>query len=179
MAHPEDTTRLYRAIRKYGWDSFDKLVLEVVSPMSETPARERWWIEKLQAANPTCGYNIKEKDGNYVEPTLEHRRKVSEGLRRFHASLSPEERKAKYFKGPPPNKGKPMSDEQREKLKAAHARRARKVEKIDKRTGQVIATYPSLLVAAQAHECDPHQIGKALWGERASYRGFRWHYAVS
>lgn len=55
----------------------------------------------------------------------------------------------------------------------------RPVEKLDKRTGQVLATYQSAALAARENSCDWNKIGQVCRGEdrRRSHAGFGWRYA--
>lgn len=48
---------LKRAIKKYGWDNFDKSVLEECS-IAELNEREQYWINYYQSFIPEKGYNL-------------------------------------------------------------------------------------------------------------------------
>lgn len=50
-------TLLYRAIRKYGRDQFERIVLEECTSTQQLDERERFWIAKLKTLNPN-GYNM-------------------------------------------------------------------------------------------------------------------------
>lgn len=49
---------LYGAIRKYGWDSFEKEVLEVVEKEENLSDREIFWISQFNAMDRKTGYNL-------------------------------------------------------------------------------------------------------------------------
>lgn len=52
-------TFFYRAIRKYGWKSFEVNLLDKVASKDESDNLEKMWIVLLDARNRNCGYNTK------------------------------------------------------------------------------------------------------------------------
>lgn len=97
----------HRAIRKYGPDVFDCEVLEEATD-DTLDDRERYWIAELKPAyNMTSGG----EGGDYwrgKEFSVEHRRKLSDALRR--------------------RKRSPMSEEQKEKLRKVNLGKKASVE---------------------------------------------------
>lgn len=67
---------LYHAIRKYGWEAFDKFVLEPCVSREELDASEDQWITKYNCLAPH-GYNLKQ-GGRSGRHTEESRRKIGE-----------------------------------------------------------------------------------------------------
>lgn len=53
-----DNRYFYRAIQKYGWDSFTHKIIETKLSQSEAVERERYYIEKYNSTDPEYGYNI-------------------------------------------------------------------------------------------------------------------------
>lgn len=51
-------TELYKAMRKYGFDKFTIEVIESGSDDSIRYSREKYFIDKLNAMNPSIGYNM-------------------------------------------------------------------------------------------------------------------------
>jgi group I intron endonuclease len=51
-------TRLYCAIRKYGWDQISIEIIEDEIPKEFLNDRERFWIGYYQASQPSKGYNM-------------------------------------------------------------------------------------------------------------------------
>lgn len=90
---------LYRAIRKYGINSFDFIHLGTATTQENLDNLERLWIILLQTRNDEYGYNIRE-GGHRGKNSSETRRKIS---------LSNMGRKGW-------NKGVPMRPETKEKL---------------------------------------------------------------
>jgi group I intron endonuclease len=73
---------LQSAWTKYGEDSFSFVVLERCPP-EKCVAREQFWIDKLNAANPLFGYNISPKAGSCLgmKLTQEQRLKIGKALK--------------------------------------------------------------------------------------------------
>lgn len=67
--------KLYNALRKYGVDTFEKVVLETCPADGDIlNSRESYWVEKLDAVN--LGYNLRH-GGNYGgRPSEESRNRM-------------------------------------------------------------------------------------------------------
>lgn len=64
-------------VRKYGWESFEKEILEENLPEAEAEEREIFWISFYKARDPERGYNI--EYGGFHSPISEQtRKKMSE-----------------------------------------------------------------------------------------------------
>lgn len=76
-----ETTRLYNAIRKYGWDSLDWIVLEECCDKIELSEREIVWIDKFSCLNRDKGYNLREggEGGKHSPETKEKISKANSG----------------------------------------------------------------------------------------------------
>lgn len=114
------------AIKKYGWDNIQHVVLCWCSSKENADFLEQWFIEKYDTANPKHGYNltkggggglgrkasqkqldwIKQLNATYVM-TEEHRAKISNSLKRKF-------RTGELVRNPP-------SEETREKLRIANS----------------------------------------------------------
>lgn len=55
---------LYASIRKYGWENFDKTILEEKLTRIEANEREKFWIESYQSSDRDFGYNLTEGGEN-------------------------------------------------------------------------------------------------------------------
>lgn len=107
----------YNAIKKYGWDNIEHIVL--FTGLSEQKAREREveLIALYDTTNPTLGYNISnggESGANGVTPSEETRQKLSIANK---GKIMSEEAK---FKIGIANKGKIVSEETRLKQSIAN-----------------------------------------------------------
>lgn len=83
------------AIRKYGPDSFDHEVLEVVATQQEADLTETEWIKRKVSLVPT-GYNLNSGGGSYGRLHEDSKRLIGEKSRKYLANMTPEQRTA-YF----------------------------------------------------------------------------------
>lgn len=83
----------YRAIKKYGWESFKHSVLFDGLTREEAYAKEIELISTFKASNPRFGYNIDKGGNGSNRITEETRKKLSDGTRRYFKE-HPEARKA-------------------------------------------------------------------------------------
>lgn len=102
--HPKNqhySTILSRAIRKYGWDSFAKEILEECTDQASGLEAEKKWVRQLRSNEPDFGYNMDEGGG--MPPNHTGKKRSEETLKRMSAG----------------QKGKVISVEQRKLLSAA------------------------------------------------------------
>ena len=111
------TQPFYYAIRKYGWDNIEHIILAEVKTRKEAQELEKAYIAQYDATNPEHGHNF--CTGGEVNdtrrgksPSEETRRKISEKNRGVNN----------------PNYGKPLSEAQKQKLRAYHTGRKLSVE---------------------------------------------------
>jgi group I intron endonuclease len=115
---------LQNAYNKYGVDMFVFRPCEYPEDTSveNLTAREQYWIEQFDSMNPRRGFNLKEAGptGKHNEETRKRLSEVGRGNQNAKGSIRSEENKAKQSasrKGrPAPNKGVPMSEEQKQKM---------------------------------------------------------------
>ena len=91
---------LYKAIKKYGVESFDKEIIDTATTREELDEKETYWIKKLNSIYPN-GYNLTYGGIHY---------EVSEETREKHKQYRGE--KSACF-------GKPLSEEHKKKLSIA------------------------------------------------------------
>lgn len=70
----------WNAIKKYGWDDFEHIVLTTCETEKEAMKLERFYIKKYQSNNDEYGYNIKE-GGEHQEFPPEVRKHISDALK--------------------------------------------------------------------------------------------------
>lgn len=90
---------LQNAWNKYGEESFDLVVLEIVDDPELLTTKEQGWMDRLRSQDPDTGYNIESASSGKSRPMMfsdEHKRKISES-----------------------KKGKPRSPETVEKMRQA------------------------------------------------------------
>lgn len=84
---------LYRAIEKYGIESFDISEIDRANSQSELNYKEWFWVFTLNSMSPN-GYNLMEGGGAKGKPSLESRIKMSNGqTRRSKNNLNPRSRR--------------------------------------------------------------------------------------
>ena len=76
---------LHKAIREYGEEAFEKVIIEDCSSLEQMNERERYWIATLSATNPEIGYNAKAGGGIRLQSVASrlkigeaHKGKISE-----------------------------------------------------------------------------------------------------
>ena len=83
-SHKHDSKKVdnyfYRAIRKYGIQNFELVILETWDSLDEANEAERWWIKILDTTNRDFGYNG--LLGGAFQPTVETGRKISEAKKK-------------------------------------------------------------------------------------------------
>lgn len=92
-----------RAIQKEGKSNFSREILEWCSNREILKEREIYWIDKLNARNPTIGYNLAPggDGGDLGEEVRKHQSKVQSGANHW-------------------NYGKHLSEETKKKISEAH-----------------------------------------------------------
>lgn len=118
IKHP---TPLHKDIKEFGSASFEWEILEVCTSCDHMNERERFYIKLLNTMTPN-GYN--QTIGGAVDESMSEgvRNKIADAMIKQHQN--PEYRARVYpkLKGKiPPNKGIPMSEEQKAKVGAARA----------------------------------------------------------
>ena len=74
------TTRLYNAVRKYGWKNLDFIVLEECDNIEVLNEKERGWIKKFKCLDREKGYNLR-SGGDGGRHADETKAKISESNR--------------------------------------------------------------------------------------------------
>ncbi len=113
---------IHAAIHEHGSGEFEWEVLETCSSLAHLNERERFYIKLLNTQHPN-GYNS--TIGGHMDENMSEgvRRKISDSMVAQHKDPSYQARVYPKLKGlTPPNKGVPMSDEQ--KVKVGKARKA-------------------------------------------------------
>ena len=74
-------TRFYRAIRKYGFENFEFVVVQEWDTAEEANRAERWWIKEFRTQDPSTGYNT-DVGGTYFGITPESRERIFAGQKK-------------------------------------------------------------------------------------------------
>lgn len=166
-----------RAIEKYGWDNIDHEIIESELTKEEAEAKERELIAKYKSNVPEHGYNITSGGECIGKHSLETIEKFKEIKRRLDANPEYRRRLREGHKGiSPPNKGKPMSEEQKIKLSIAK----RGCEGHGKKKVLCVETgviYESLTLAAKETGTNITKIVEVCKHHRHTSNGLHWEYA--
>ena len=121
--------KLYSALKKYGYDAFEKMVIEVCDndiPQDVLDKKETAWIEHFNSIEH--GYNLT-TGGRAGKKSMETRRRMSVANT---GNIFSDERKKNISRSllgkVPINKGVPMSVEQRETLKVSNTFRKKLID---------------------------------------------------
>ena len=130
-----------RAFEKYGWDGFEHVVLFEGLTKEEACAKEIQLIAEQDTRNPEHGYNICVGGGGTSGAKY-----TEEGLRRWREKMT----------GPNnPNYGKPMSEEQKEKLRLANLGK-KLTEEHKKKIGDSLRGRKHVSEAGKKHIAETH-----------------------
>ena len=71
----KSSTYFYHAIKKYGWDNFEHIILECGLNEDEVDEREKFWIKYFNSNNKDFGYNL--SDGGNLEHSFNENHKIN------------------------------------------------------------------------------------------------------
>lgn len=184
----------HRALRKHGFGSFEWSTLMELSDFTDIgeaeaylDVREREFIRLFETFGPK-GYNLTE-GGDGVKGLVhsaETRARMSEARRgeknhnfgKNWGRQGPhtEETKRKLSEA---NMGSHHTEEARKKISEALRQRVRKTRSVIQydMNGNVVATYLSMKLAAEAVSGYKDRVGDCCRGTRESHAGFKWCYA--
>lgn len=167
----------YNAIKKYGWDGFEHIVVKDGLPEQCAKTFEKVLIKLFDTTNPEKGYNQStggEGRSGFVM-SEEQKIKISESLKGLQRTTFSDEHKSKISKA---HLGSKHSDETKKKMSNSHIGRkvGGKVPKaiLQLQNGIIIAEYPSAKEAAKAIGKDrPDGIWKAVKNNK-KYLDYEW-----
>lgn len=170
-------TILMKALKRYGRENFERTILENCTDKAHMNEREKFWIEHYDSTNRTIGYNISTGGvGGYLGPEVS---------KKMAAKLSIRMKGNTYRLGKVPyNKGVPMSEAQREKMKQpkseAHKKALSKA-KIGKQLKPIRCItnsieYPSVKAAAENLGLTVPNVVEVLKGRAGATKGFSFMY---
>lgn len=188
--------RFHRAIQKYGWTNIVHEILFDGLTKEEAEKKEIELIAEYRATNPKYGYNC-ENGGNCMGTHSEEtRRKIGEAQKgeknhmygkhswsygkKMSAEFCEKNRLAHLGK-PAPNKGKPMSEEQKAKLRKPktpeHRKKLSEVKSIAVICVETGERFDSGKAAGEAKGVSRGSIAYAVKGKRHTAGGYHWKYA--
>ncbi len=172
-----------RAIRKYGWNAFDHIIIHKNLSEKEAKELERLYIAMYKTQFDNFGYNLtRGGDGvSGLRRDESYRQKVSEAMRgsnhpNWGKHLSEETKKkisVAHTGMPSPNKGVPLSEDHRKNISKA---KYKPVAAYDD-SGKLVYTFPSARHAAEALGVNFRNISLSIHGERKHCGGYQWRFA--
>lgn len=173
--------RFYNAIKCYGFDGFEHLILEEGLTKEQAEEKEQEYIKKYKSNDLRYGYNI-ENGGHVNKYTDEQRRHMSAVHMGHVASEESKEKMRLIMKGKSTAwlKGKKASKETREKMskkqKGVLNNRARKVYQYDL-NGNLVAEFEYMDLAKKALGIkSTSHISLCCSGNRKRAYGYMWSY---
>lgn len=144
-----------RAIKRYGWDNFNHIILHTNLTKEQANYFETLYIKFYKAIS--LSYNITDGGegtiGDHTPKTEEHRRKIGNALR-----------------------GKPKSEEAKSKMRANHHHSLDTVIYKYSKDGMYICKYDTIVLAAKDNNVAPTHISRCAKGKRPSAGGYVWKY---
>ena len=155
-----------RAIKKYGWDSFEHVIICDGLSAKEASEMEIELIRKYDTTNQEKGYNIALGGMNENQQfSPEIRKKISEAKR---GKPCPEWQKKHLAKI---NKGKIPTN-----LTEIHKKNQKMVDQLDL-CGNHIASFPSIRIAGKECGLPENSIGLCCRGIYKTSGGYRWRFS--
>lgn len=156
-----------RAIRKYGWDSFQHIIMLEGLTMEEASEMEIALIQKYDSTNKEKGYNISLGGINEGQVfSQETKDKISKAKRGKPCPQWQKEHLAVL------NKGKIPAN-----LDDIHKKNQKPVDQLDA-DGNYIATYPSIRIAGKECNVPENGVGLCCRGVNKTCGGYRWRFSV-
>lgn len=166
--HKDENRHLIYAWHKYGEDSFEYMVLEYTE-LNEDILKERelYWQEYYKVT--THGYNFRKDSSTGMICHPETRKKMSESHKKRYLNPKEREKCSHDFWKKNPDKLKKMA----EKISQLNVKYS--IDQFDKKTGQFIKRWSSIIELMKAHpEYKKHNIYAVCSGEKPSMYGFIW-----
>ena len=155
-----------RAINKYGWDSFQHIILFEGLTREEASEKEKLLILKYETTNRDKGYNISKGGfGGGYSPSEETKQKIREAKK---GKPCPEYQR-KWLSTL--NKGKIPTN-----LDEVHKKNMKPVNQYDME-GNYMATYPSITIAGEMCGIMGNTIGCCCRGLYKTAGGYIWKFA--
>ena len=156
-----------RAIQKYGWDSFQHIILYEGLTMREASSKEIELIHKYNTTNQSFGYNVSH-GGMNEDQVFSQKTKDKISAAKRGKPCSEEHRKHLSEI----NKGKIPAN-----LEDNHKSIQKQVDQFDL-NGEYLATYDSIRIAARENHANEAAIGNCCNGRYKTAGGYIWKFSA-
>lgn len=171
---------IYNAIKKYGWDNFEKDYYEC--PNEDLNFDEELLVREMRTLSPG-GYNLREGGGSTGKLSEETKQKLSGENHHMWGGTHSDKTKLEMSKNRQGDNnnmfGKSHSEESRQKNRDAHLgeknHKSKRVYQYDL-DGTFINSFGSTREAGRCIEKSPPSISKCAGGKRKTAYGFKWSY---
>ncbi len=163
---------IYNALKKHGWDNFDKLILDTCyTDECELTILEQHCMDKFNSLDKRCGYNDREAGtrGRHSEKSkvlMSEAKRGKTHLAETKRLISESCKGNKHY-----NFGKTASKEAKAKFTEAHRHEMHAVESID--TGQ---TFESIRDCSRIMNIPQSSLHRHLKGQAKHVKGFHFRY---
>ena len=155
----------YRAIKKYGWDAFQHIILFEGLTIEEASKTETELIKKYETTNREKGYNIAFGGFGGGHPTSEETKQKIRDAKKGKPCPEHQKRWLSII-----NKGKMPTN-----LGKVHLGNRKRINQYDME-GNYIATYPSIRIAAQENGIHESTIGNCCRNVIRSAGNYLWRF---
>ncbi len=176
-----ESPRFFKAIEKYGWDSFRHELLFTDLTKEEAERLEVELIAKYNTLDPDRGYNLDPGGGGTSSPTPEVRAKMSAARTGTHPTEETIERLRASHRGKVASiesrmrcsqslKGVKKSPEHCRRIGETHSKPVQMLSS----EGEIIQEFPSIKAASAAMGINFKNISATCHGHRAKAGGYKW-----
>lgn len=156
--HGYKKSYFYNAIKKYGWDGFNHIILKENLSFEEAEEWEKFYIQKYNSTNKSCGYNIAIGGG------------VNRG---YHLSEERKENLRKKLSGENGSfYGRRHTDETKQKISESKHKPVLQYTM----NGKYLCRYNSVKEASEKNNICHSNISQVCVGNREYSGGFIWKY---
>lgn len=161
---------LINSIKKYGFENFERKILDFAQSQEELDAKEEYYILKYNTLDQNYGYNLKHggSHGKHIQETKDRLSKKLKGktYEELYGIKKAEEIKKKISESntgnKPWNKGKNHSKESKEKMSESQKKRWKDLEKRNKQSEKHIKYYFTREYLMQEYWITEHNMGNRI-----------------